>query len=227
MSFSNIIIGVFAIVATVVIFLFSRFLNQRFPHPLTLPVLISTILVASGLLLFNIPYETYRIGGQWIEFFLGPAVVALAYPLYRQWGMIIKNAVPIFVGVFAGAFIGVASGLLLGKWLGLDELIILSVLPKSVTAPVAMDIADTIKGSAPLAAVMVMFAGIGGSVIGPTLFRVTRIHHQLAKGLGMGSASHAIGTAKAMESSLEAGAASTVAMILSAIIVSIITPFFV
>lgn len=223
----NIFIGLIAISSTVIVFLLSRLLNQKFPHPLTLPVLISTILIGSGLLIFNITYETYSIGGQWIEFFLGPAVVALAYPLYKQRKVIKQFTVPIFVGVLVGATIGVVSGLLMGKWLGLDQLIILSILPKSVTAPVAMDIASTIKGSPALAAVMVMFAGIGGAVIGPTLFRWAGIHHYLAKGLGMGSASHAIGTAKSMESSLQEGAASTIAMILSAIIVSIITPLLV
>ena len=81
---SNFTIRLLAICATIIIFFISRWLNEKYPHPLTLPVLVSTIILAVGLLLFKIPYETYNIGGQWIERFLGPAVVALAYPLYQH-----------------------------------------------------------------------------------------------------------------------------------------------
>ena len=148
---SNFTIGLLAICATIIIFFISRWLNEKYPHPLTLPVLVSTIILAVGLLLFKIPYETYNIGGQWIERFLGPAVVALAYPLYQHRKILKKYTVPVFVGVFIGSLIGVLSGLFLGKWLGLDRFILFSLLPKSVTSPVAMDIADSIGGSPALA----------------------------------------------------------------------------
>ena len=224
---SNFTIGLLAICATIIIFFISRWLNEKYPHPLTLPVLVSTIILAVGLLLFKIPYETYNIGGQWIERFLGPAVVALAYPLYQHRKILKKYTVPVFVGVFIGSLIGVLSGLFLGKWLGLDRFILFSLLPKSVTSPVAMDIADSIGGSPALAAALVMVAGIGGAVMGPSLLRLVGIHHYIARGLGMGSASHAIGTAKSMETDAKEGAASTVAMVLCAIIVSFITPLLV
>ncbi|MBS4210396.1 LrgB family protein [Bacillus sp. FJAT-50079] len=220
-------IGLLAITVTIVVFFFSKWLNKKFPSPFTLPVLISTLIVMFGLLLFHISYETYNIGGQWIDRFLGPAVVALAYPLYKQRQMMKNYLIPILVGVFIGSVIGVTSGLMMGKWFHIKREIILSLLPKSVTTPVAMDIANTLDGSTSLAAVLVMFAGIGGAVIGPTLFKWLKIDHDLARGLGIGSASHAIGTAKIMEESENAGAASTLAMILSAVIVSIITPLIV
>ncbi|MBS4179534.1 LrgB family protein [Lederbergia citrea] len=224
---NNFMIGVLAILATITIFFASRWLNRKFPHPLTLPVLVSTIAIASGLLIFNISYDTYFIGGQWIDRFLGPAVVALAYPLYQQREIIKQYTFIIFVGVFIGSVIGVFSGLMMGKWLNLDPLIIKSVLPKSVTSPVAMDIAYSIGASPALAVVLVMVAGISGAVMGPTILRWAGVHDHLAKGLGMGSASHAIGTAKSMEMNVQQGAASTIAMILCAIIVSIITPILV
>lgn len=224
---NDVLIGFLAIAATMIIFFFSQWLYKKFPYPFTLPILISTIIIVSGLLVFNISYNTYFIGGQWIDRFLGPAVVALAYPLYQQRKIVKQYMYPIFVGVLFGSMIGVCSGLLMGKWLGLDRLILLSLLPKSVTSPVAMDIASSIGGSHALAVAFVMMAGISGAVIGPTLFRSFGIHNEIAKGLGMGSASHAIGTAKSMEINIKTGAASTVAMVLSAIIVSIITPLFV
>lgn len=224
---NDILIGILAILCTIIVFFLSKWLSNRYPHPLTIPILTSTIVIVVGLLLFNISYQTYFIGGQWIDRFLGPAVVALAYPLYQQRLVLKKNAIPIIIGVVCGSFIGVLSGLILGKWLGLDRLIITSLLPKSVTSPVAMDIAHTIGGSPALAAVLVMVAGISGAVMGPILLKWSRVHHYLAKGVGMGSASHAIGTAKVMESDVRAGAVSTVAMVLSAIIVSVFTPLLV
>ena len=224
---NNYLIGILVIVATLIIFFFTRWLNKKLPHPLTLPILISTIIIALGLLVFDISYDTYLVGGQWIEKLLGPAVVALAYPLYQQRNILKQYSVSIFIGVFFGSIIGVTSGLLMGKWIGLDRHFLFSLLPKSVTSPVAMDIADSIGGSPTLAAVLVMVAGISGAVMGPSLLRWVGVHHHLAKGLGMGSASHAIGTAKSMEIDVKEGAASTVAMVLCAIIVSFITPMLI
>lgn len=221
------LIGFAAIVITVFVFFAARRLSERFPHPFTLPVLTSTIILVIGLLILRIPYETYMIGGRWIEIFLGPAVVALAFPLYRHRKILIEYTIPILFGTLSGSIMGVASGLILGKWLGLDHLLLLSLLPKSVTSPVAMDITTSIGGSPTLAAVLVMVAGISGAVMGHSLFRLFRIDHHLARGLGMGSASHAIGTARSMEIDLREGAASTVAMVLAAIFTSVITPILV
>ncbi|MBS4220657.1 LrgB family protein [Bacillus sp. FJAT-49711] len=221
------LIGLLAISATLIVFFTARKLNQKFPHPFTLPVLTSTIILVIGLLILRIPYETYFIGGRWIEAFLGPAVVALAYPLYQHRKILVDYTFPILIGTLLGSFLGVASGLLFGKWMGLDRLLLLSLLPKSVTSPIAMDVAASIGGSPTLAAVLVMVAGIGGAVMGHSLFRWVGIDHHLARGLGMGSASHAIGTARSMESDLREGAASTVAMVLSAIFTSVLTPIIV
>lgn len=224
---NNFLIGLAAISATVIVYILTKWIYQKFPFPLTLPILTGTIMIIMGLILFQIPYETYYIGGEWIERLLGPAVVALAFPLYQHRNILMKNAVPILTGVFIGSVIGIASGILMGKWLGFDRLVVLSIAPKSVTTPVAMDIARSIDGLPTLAAVLVVVAGISGAVLGPVLFKWIGIYHYIGKGIGMGSSSHAIGTAKAMEASSEEGAISTIAMILSAIIVSVITPVFV
>lgn len=224
MNMNDFIIGAIAIFSTVVVYLVTRWFNKKLPHPFTLPILLSTILLAVGLLILRIPYETYYIGGQWIEKLLGPAVVALAYPLYLQRKMIKRFTIPIIVGVSIGSFVGVISGLAIGKLLNLDLEVILSILPKSVTTPVAMDIAKTVGGSPPLTAIFVMVAGISGAVMGHTLFRWFGINHSVTKGLAMGSASHAIGTARSLQESQQEAAASTIAMTLSAVIVSILTP---
>lgn len=205
----------------------SKKLHKKFPHPFTLPLLVGTIWLIAILMVFQIPYEMYMLGGKWIEYLLGPAVVALAYPLYKQWAMLKKYFFSIISGVVVGAIIGVISGIHLSKFLGIEDTLIYALIPKSVTTPVAMDIAQSLGGAPPLAAIFVMVAGIGGVVFAPYLFKWFKINHFLGKGIGTGSASHAIGTARALENSEQEGAASSVAMTLSAIVVSIIGPMLV
>src|SRR5699024_6043524 len=223
----NFFIGLLAILSTVGIYMLAKKINEKVPSPFTLPILIATIIIILLLLLFHIPYDTYMIGGEWLNQLLGPAVVALAYPLYVQRNIIKQIAMPIFIGVLIGAFVGISTGVLFAKWAGFGELIIYSLSPKSVTTPVAMDIADTLGGAPQLAVIYVMIAGIGGSVLSSVIFKWSRITNYMGRGVGIGSASHAIGTAKAMENSQLEGSISTVAMVLSAIFVSILTPVLV
>jgi predicted murein hydrolase (TIGR00659 family) len=224
---NNFIFSVVAITTTLIIYTLSGLLYKKFPRPFTLPILISTILLIFGLLIFNVSYESYHYGAKWVEKLLGPAVVALAYPLYLHRRILMEHTLTILVSVSIGSVVGLLSGLLMANMLGVNDSIIASLLPKSVTTPVAMEIAKSIGGVPSLAAVMVMFAGIAGAVLGPTLFKWIGVKHYLARGLGMGSASHAIGTSRAMEESMEEGAVSTVAMVLSAVIVTIMTQIIV
>ena len=220
-------LALFFISLTVGVYWGARLFYQKYPYPFTLPLVVGTIVMIAILVVFQIPYDTYSIGGEWIEKLLGPAVVALAYPLYKQLSMLKKYFTSIVLGVFVGAIIGIVSGLMLAKWLGVEEMLIYSLVPKSVTTPVAMDVAKTLGGAPPLAAIFVMVAGIGGVVLAPYLFKWFKINHYIGKGIGTGSASHAIGTAKALENSEEEGAASSVAMTLSAIVVSVLGPMLV
>ncbi|WP_227936546.1 LrgB family protein [Alkalihalobacillus deserti] len=221
------IIGFIAIISTVLIYLGAKVFYQRFPHPFTLPLLIATFIIVVVLLVFDIPYNTYYIGGRWLELLLGPAVVALAYPLYRQLEMLKSHFFPIIASVSIGAVIGIVSGIGLSMVFGIEEALVFSLIPKSVTTPVAMEIASTIGGIPALAAVLVMVAGIGGVVLAPYLYKWLNINSEIGKGIGTGCATHAIGTAKALETSEKEGATSSVSMTLSAIIVSIIGPILV
>lgn len=138
-----------------------------------------------------------------------------------------KYVKPIIVSVSIGAIIGISTGLLLASLVDVAKELHLSIVPKSVTAPVAMDIAQSLGGVPALAAVFVAVAGIGGSVLSSYVFILFKIEHPLARGIGLGSASHAIGTAKALEYGEEEGAISSIAMTISAIFVSIIAPLLV
>lgn len=218
------IIAFVAIVLTVVLYNGAVYVYQRFRRTWTAPIILATAALIVLLLVFGVSYDTYMIGGKWIDYLLGPAVVSLAYPLYQYRATLKKVMVPVCTGIFVGAVIGVSSGLLLSKWAGFSKLIIYSVVPKSVTTPVSMAITETLGGAEPLAAVFVMIAGIGGVLISPWVMKAARLTNPIGRGVGMGSASHAIGTATAMERNQLEGSLSTIAMVLSAVIVSIIAP---
>lgn len=216
--------GLLAIASTIIIYLLSKKLYQSFPSPFTVPLLIGTALLILLLSVTNISYDTYMVGGKWIEQLLGPAVVALAFPLYKHRHVLVKYFFPLSASVSIGAFLGIVSGAQLSKWFGVEEWLIYSIMPKSVTTPVAMEVASTLGGIPALAAIFVMIAGISGVVIGPILLKLFSINHFLGTGVGLGSAAHAIGTARALEYGELEGAISSVSMTLSAIIVSILGP---
>ncbi|WP_099159023.1 LrgB family protein [Virgibacillus ndiopensis] len=220
----DVLIGIAAVAGTLLIYLFSIKIHEKYDYTFTVPVIIATFVIVSILLIFHIPYDTYMLGGDWVNHLLGPAVVALAYPLYQQRNVLKQLLFPVFCGTFIGAFVGVSTGILLAKWAGFDQLIIYSLAPKSVTTPVAMAITDAAGGATPLAAVFVMIAGIGGVLLSSTIMNYFKIDHYIGRGVGMGCASHAIGTATIMEESHLSGAISTIAMVVSAVVVSIITP---
>lgn len=164
------------------------------------------------------------LGGKWIDELLGPAVVALAYPLYQNRKALKDFFLPIAVGVLAGATAGITTGLYFSRLLSVDNEIIRSLAPKSVTSPVAMDLANMYGGVPSLAAVYVMIAGISGAMFGPILLKLLRVDHFIGVGLGFGTASHGIGTATALEIGTNEGSISSVAMIISAVYTAIIMP---
>lgn len=218
------ILAIVIILATVGIYILAVKLYSRFPMPLLLPIFTSAIVIIFILDGFQIPYHVYMQGGTWINHLLGPAVVALAFPLYQEWHLVKRHFVPILGGVLTGSALAIVGMWAIASLLGIKRRMILSLLPKSVTTPVAIDVAKQIGGLPSLTVTFVMIAGIGGALIGPYLFSWLRIRHELGKGIGYGSASHAIGTSKALEDSGTTGAVSSVAMILSALVISVVLP---
>ncbi|MCQ6266630.1 LrgB family protein [Fictibacillus sp. WQ 8-8] len=214
------------ILITVFLFIAMKKVYERWNSPFLIPVLTTTFVIIMILLLTHIPYEKYMEGGKWIEELLGPGVVALAYPLYLYRDSLKRHQVSIIVGVFTGTLVGVTTVFLFASAIGTSKKTILSMLPKSVTTPVAMEIARLTHGSPALASVFVIIAGISGAVFAPRWFNWLRLKTPLARGLGIGTSSHAIGTSKAMEFGEETAAYSSVAMGLSCIIASVLVPLF-
>ncbi|MFD1067097.1 LrgB family protein [Oceanobacillus locisalsi] len=223
---SSFFIGIIAIAATIFLYYFSKKLHSRKPNPFTMPIFLCTASIVLFLFLTGIPYETYMVGGQWIDLLLGPIVVSLAVPLYREIYLIKKYAGAISIGIFAGSLTGVITGIAGAKLFGFEDWLIQSVAAKSVTTPIAISITDTVGGNMSMAAVFVMIAGVSGGMFGPVILKLCRIHHPIAKGLSIGTASHAIGTAKALENGRIEGAISVLSMTISAVVVSFLVPFF-
>ena len=212
---------------TILCYVAGKWLYQRFPYAFFLPLVTSTVFLLLILYTANIPYDDYIKGAGWLESLIGIAVVALAFPLYKQLTLLKKYRLPLLIGTAAGSLVGVLSTFLLTSLLGFDKEIIASLLPKSVTTAVALDLAESAGGQTSLAAILVTIAGITGTILYPFFCKLFRIDHVVGRGVGIGSASHAIGTAKALEFSELEGAISTVAMTLCAVMVSIIIPIVV
>lgn len=177
------------------------------------------------LLLTGIPYERYFQGSKILNDLLQPAVVALAYPLYEQLHQIRARWKSIIAVCFIGSLTAMISGGAIALWMGATPEIAASIMPKSVTTPIAMAVAESLGGIPAISAVCVIFVGILGAVFGHTLFKVLKITTRSARGLAMGTASHALGTARCAEMDYQEGAFGSLALVICGIITSLLAPF--
>jgi len=214
-------------VMTIAVYVVMNFFYIKYRRSFLIPILTSTVAMIVILLLFNVPYTTYMIGGKWLDVLLGPAIVALAIPLYKQQDVLKKNVLPIISGVLMGVVVGMLSGVLFAKLFGFSQDIILSLLPKSITTPIAIQITAAVGGISSLATVFVMIAGFTGVIFGPMFFKWTRMDTAMGRGIGLGAATHALGTSKAIELGEQEASMSSVAMTLCAIIGSVLGPVIV
>ena len=192
--------------------------------PMVNPVLIAVAFLAVLLQLTGTSYATYFAGAQFVHFMLGPATVALAIPLYANLNHIKKAALPMIVALVAGSLAAMLSAVGIGVALGLDADILLALIPKSATAPVALGVSEAIGGSPSLTAVFVITTGITGAIIATPLLNLLRITDWRARGFAVGVASHGIGTARAFQVNETAGAFSGVGMGLNALLTALIAP---
>ncbi|BAK17572.1 putative effector of murein hydrolase [Solibacillus silvestris StLB046] len=220
----HLLLILFIISSTVLLFILLNRLYLKVGNPFLLPILTATIITVIILLVFNIPYETYMEGGEWISKMLGPAVVALAFPLYNQRELIFKYKYSIITSIIVAMLAGLISVVALLMLFGASKDFILTSLPKSLTTPVAMQVSDIVGGVPPLTAVMVMVAGFTGAILGPVLFKLFKIDTAISRGVAMGSASHGVGLTKLKEYSEEDLSIGSLSMGLSAVVGAFIIP---
>lgn len=214
----------FVLVFVLGIYLCSLYLYKRTRIALLHPVLISIGIIILILELLNIDYSTFKKGSHLIDFMLGPSVVALGLLLFEQYEHIRKNVVAITTAVFVGSFIGIISVMAIAKALGADHAILASLQPKSVTTPIAIEIASKNGGNVSIAAIVVVVVGIFGGITGPFVLNKLGITSKLARGLALGSAAHGLGTARAMELGAIEGAISGLAIGLMGFATAILIP---
>jgi predicted murein hydrolase (TIGR00659 family) len=202
---------------------FALYRRARF-NPLVNPVLIAVALLVAILLITGTGYQTYFQGAQFVHVLLGPAVVALAVPLYRQVERVRRSGFAIFASILTGSVVAAASAIGAVWLFGGSRTAIVSIAPKSVTVPVAMGIAEQLGGLPSLTAVLVMLTGILGAMMGPPLLNRLGIEDWAARGLAMGVTAHGIGTARALQVNELAGAFSGLAMGLNAMATSVLLP---
>ena len=219
----------FGLTATLVVYVLAQAVYARVQQaPWANPVLWSVVCIATVLLVTKVPYPTYFAGAQFIHFLLGPAVVALAWPLWQRraelrqrWGMLLLAAL-------AGGAAASGSALALAWAFGLPHDVMLSLAPKSVTAPVAMGIADKIGGIPALAAVFAVLTGMIGALSGKYLFALLRLPYDatgwMARGFALGTASHGIGAARALQVNADAGAYAGLALGLQVVLAALLMP---
>mgnify|MGYP000870288219 FL=1 len=218
---------IFGLLLSILAFEVGLFINKKTKLPILNPLIIGIGLIIGFLLAFDIDYEVYNKGGSVISFFLGPATVSLAIPLYKQIEKLKENGVPVIVGILAGCIVAVGIVIYLGKIFGLDEVLILSLAPKSATAAISSEISKQIGGLPSLTVAVTVLTGITGNVLGPYICKMFKIKDEVAVGIGMGTASHAIGTAKAMELGEVQGAMSSLAISVTALLTVFIAPLLV
>lgn len=192
--------------------------------PLLNPVAISIVLVSSCLITFGVEYERYFNGAKFIHFLLGPATVALAIPIYLNWNTVIRARKAIIASVLLGSFFAIGITYAIAMFLQLDPVTTKSLLPRNVTAPIAMGISEIIGGVPSLTAIITIVTGIIGAALGTFVLDLFRIRNMAARGFAFGLASHGIGTARAMAKHKEAGVFAAVAMGLSGIVTAAIIP---
>ena len=219
----------FGLTATLVVYGLAQAGYTRLGQaPWANPVLWSVLAIASGLLVTGVSYPTYFAGAQFIHFLLGPAVVALGWPLWLRRTELVQRWRVLLLAAVAGGVAASGSALALGWLLGLPHDVVLSLAPKSVTAPVAMGIADRIGGIPALAAVFAVLTGMVGALSGKYLFNALQIpitpEGWMARGFALGTGAHGIGAARALQVNADAGAYAGLALGLQVLLASLLIP---
>ena len=214
----------FLIALTFAVFFAAKRLQARTGWVVLNPILCSILFLMGFLALTGIPYSAYAESASIIDFWLKPAIVALGVPLYLQLKSIRRQLVPLLVSQLTGCFVGIVSVVFTAKWMGASDAVIISLAPKSVTTPIAMEVSASLQGIPSLTAAIVVLVGLFGAVFGFKILEVGHVRSSIAQSLSMGTASHAVGTSRAMEYGHIYGAYASLGLILNGLLTALFTP---
>ena len=215
----------FGIVVCILAFETGLILQRRLKTPLANPLLISVALIIVFLKVSGISYADFNRGGEMISMLLGPATAVLALSVYSQLAVLKKYFLPILAGCLAGSLASMGSAYLLCRLFRLEEALTMSLIPKSVTTPIAMGISEAHGGLVPVTVAAVIVTGILGAALAPSLIKLFRIKDPVVQGVAIGTASHAAGTTKAMELGEIQGAMSSIAIGVSGLMTVLLSLF--
>ena len=201
-------------------------LRSKTKSALCNPLLISIILVGGVLLLLDIDYESYQKSAKYLSYLLTPATVSLAIPLYEKLDLLKKHLGAILAGIFSGVLTSFISILAMSILFNLSHSEYVTLLPKSITMAIGMDVSKEFGGYIAITAASIIITGISGNIIGGFVCRCFRIKHPISKGLALGTSSHAIGTAKAMEMGEVEGAMSSLSIVVAGLLTVLLASIF-
>lgn len=218
---------IFGIILTILFFNIGIYIQKKTNKPIFNPLLIAILGIILFLSITKIPYESYKLGGDRINFFLSPVTIVLAVPLYKQFDLFKKYLLEILIGISCGVVVSFISIKLIGHFTNADVNIINSLIPKSITTPMGISLTKTLNGVEAITVVSIILTGILGAIISPIVFKIGKINNPVAKGIALGTSAHALGTTKALEMGEVEGAMSGLSIGISGIITVILIPIII
>lgn len=217
----------FGVALTLIAYQAGKYIQRKTGLKVLSPFLTGTLLIIGILLLGNIDYENYQRGGSILSFFLGPATVSFAIPLYKNLHILKRNLIPIMAGILGGLSVGLLSAYGLCRIFDINHQVAISMLPKSVTSAIGYSISTMVGGVPEITLVLIIVAGVTGYLVGAPILKLLKIENPIIKGITLGTNSHIVGTAKAMELGEEEGAMSSAAITIAGLIMVFLVPLFV
>lgn len=214
----------FGIILSFLAFEIGKWINSKVKNPIANPLLIAILLIVGFLKITGIPYEHYKMGGDFIAFFIAPATVAMILDLYLNLDSLRKNIIPILVGVIVGSIVAMILAIFVSKGLGLDQDLIVSLVPQSITTAIAISLTAEYNGIVALTAIMVVLRGVIGAAIAPLILKVFKITDPIAQGVAIGTSAHAVGTSEARKMGQIQGAMSGLSIAIAGIVTVVLMP---
>ncbi len=216
----------FGVLFTLLAYYAGVLLKKKLNHPLCNPILIAILLVIAFLVVFDVDYDTYNAGAKYLSYFLTPATVCLAIPLYEQIRLLKDNWKAIAAGIISGVLTSMLVVFAFSLLFGFDHAQYVTFLPKSITTAIGMGVCEELGGYVSITVAVIILTGVVGNVLGETVFGIFRITDPVAKGIGLGTSAHAIGTARALELGEVEGAMSSLSIVTAGLITVILAPLF-
>lgn len=217
-------IGVWGVALTLGTFALGTWLNKKTGQAIFNPLLLGSIFVIVFLSLVQIPFGAYKESVSFLSYLLLPATVSLAVPLYEQWLPMKKNALAVLCGIAAGAFTSVACVIAMSWIMKLDPVLCASLMPKSVTSAIGAEVAEELGGIGSLAGALIILTGIVGNLSATALCRICKLRDPIARGVAIGTGSHAVGTARALQMGRVEGAVSSLSIAVAGVLTAVICP---